>query len=119
MSRLLWWAAVALAGCAGVVDPVAPGPVAADAETRCAAPRLTIDQVTTFETALDRLAPIHGMPIPPNGSIHVPVHVHVVTDGASGHVERFRIQAQVDVLNAAFSGRLGGSDSPLRFDLVS
>ncbi len=119
MSRLLCVAAAAVCGCAGVVDPEPPGRVVADVDTRCAAPRLTIDQVTTYETALDRLAPEHGTVAPPAGSIHVPVHVHVVTDGESGHVERFRIQAQIDVLNAAFGGRLGGADSPFRFDLAS
>lgn len=55
------------------------------------------------------------------GSLLVPVWVHVITKGtglANGDVPTSQINAQIDVLNAAYSGGTGGANTPYRFVLA-
>ena len=52
------------------------------------------------------------------GSITIPVWVHVITDGVNGNVARHQIDAQIRVLNAAYSGRTGGSPTSFQFVLA-
>jgi hypothetical protein len=53
------------------------------------------------------------------GSVIVPVHVHVITDGASGDISDATVQAQIDVLNASYSGQTDGAATPFLFALMS
>ena len=57
-----------------------------------------------------------------NGSVTVPVHVHVlVRNNGSGNVANWRINRQIAVLNEAFSGgsSVAAANTPFRFKLVS
>jgi hypothetical protein len=53
------------------------------------------------------------------GSVTVPVYVHVITSGTTGVVPAAAVTAQVGALNAAFSGRTGGANTPFRFALAA
>jgi hypothetical protein len=57
-----------------------------------------------------------------NGSVTVPVHVHVIVrDNGTGNVPNWRIGRQIAVLNAAYSGASSAAavDTPFRFRLAS
>lgn len=49
-------------------------------------------------------------------TVTVPLWVHVITDGQAGAPEA-AVTAQVETLNAAYGGRLGGADTGVRFAL--
>jgi len=54
--------------------------------------------------------------------VTIPVAFHVIMRGTSysdGNVPNAQIQAQIDVLNDSYAGRLGGASTPFRFRLVS
>ena len=54
------------------------------------------------------------------GSITVPVAFHVITaQNGAGALSQADIDAQIKVLNDAFSGATGGPDTPFRFELTS
>jgi hypothetical protein len=53
------------------------------------------------------------------GRIVVPVRFHMVTDGRLGLVSRASVRRQIDWLNAAYGGRLGGAPTGVSFRLVS
>ncbi|MCP2334945.1 zinc metalloprotease [Actinomadura rupiterrae] len=53
------------------------------------------------------------------GSITVPVHVHVLTDGKAGALTDAAVQRQADALNAAYGGRDGGADTGVAFRVAS
>ena len=52
------------------------------------------------------------------GAITIPVYFHVISDGVNGHVARHQLDAQIRVLNAAFSGRTGGAVTSFQFVLA-
>jgi len=55
------------------------------------------------------------------GTVTVPVYFHVINRGAgieNGDVPDTMLQAQIDVLNAAYSGATGGSNTPFRFAIA-
>jgi len=52
----------------------------------------------------------------PPARITVPTWVHVLTDGASRAADE-AVRAQIDTLNAAYGGRLGGADTGVSFRL--
>ena len=54
------------------------------------------------------------------GSVTVPVYFHVIRSGSgAGDVTDSEINAQIDVLNDAYSGQVGGgANTPFRFTLV-
>lgn len=57
----------------------------------------------------------------PPGSVTIQVYFHVINRGqgiANGDVPDEQIAAQIQVLNAAFSGTTGGVDTPFRFALA-
>jgi hypothetical protein len=57
-----------------------------------------------------------------NGSVTIPVHVHVLTrDNGTGDVKDWRVRKQVDVLNESFSGATSPDavNTPFRFRLAS
>ncbi|TDD95007.1 zinc metalloprotease [Actinomadura rubrisoli] len=49
--------------------------------------------------------------------IRVPVYFHVLHDGSKGNVSNADVQRQIDVLNASYGGRLGGSNTQVGFTL--
>ena len=51
--------------------------------------------------------------VPPVGSVTIPVHMHVITDGTRGKVTATQISQQIAVLNSAYKG------SAFRFSLAS
>lgn len=54
------------------------------------------------------------------GPVTIPVAFHVIQgSGGSGAVSDFAIADQIDVLNDSYSGVSGGTDTGLRFELVS
>lgn len=56
------------------------------------------------------------------GAVTVPVYFHVIRQGsgvANGDVPDSQIAAQINVLNEAYSGSTGGTNTPFRFQLVS
>ncbi|WP_203885180.1 zinc metalloprotease [Planotetraspora kaengkrachanensis] len=55
--------------------------------------------------------------VPVTGEINVPLWVHVIKDGALGLPDA-GVRRQVDTLNAAYGGRLGGVDTGVRFVLA-
>ncbi|GAA2989374.1 zinc metalloprotease [Streptosporangium longisporum] len=64
-----------------------------------------------------------GVPAPPGGPavplalpVTVPTWVHVLTDGRLGAPET-AVRDQIATLNAAYSGKLGGADTGIRFRL--
>ncbi len=55
------------------------------------------------------------------GSVNIPVWVHVINNGAgaaNGDVPQSQIDQQIAVLNAAYGGGTGGSNTPFRFTLA-
>ena len=59
-----------------------------------------------------------GSPLPP-GSVTINVYFHVITNSlGQGAVTAAQIQAQIDVLNAAYGGLTGGANTPFRFYLA-
>ncbi|WP_233358544.1 zinc metalloprotease [Thermomonospora amylolytica] len=50
--------------------------------------------------------------------IVVPVRFHVIADGRDGRLSRATALRQIDVLNAAYSGEGGGTDTGVRFRLA-
>lgn len=52
-------------------------------------------------------------------SVIVPVYVHIITHNGAGDIPDSTIQAQIDVLNAAYGGLTGGVVTPFVFSLVS
>jgi len=82
----------------------------------CGTPDPTPEQIAADER-LDnqRLAPA----LPPPGSITIPVWFHVIRASTTlGNVSRTKIDAQIAVLNAAYSGQTGGADTAFRFTLA-
>jgi hypothetical protein len=50
------------------------------------------------------------------GSVPVNVYIHVITaSNGEGNLSDVTLQAQLDVLNAAYSGAAGGANTPFRF----
>lgn len=50
------------------------------------------------------------------GSVTIPVYFHVIRDSSgNGDVSDSRLDAQINVLNASFSGQTGGTNTPFRF----
>ena len=85
---------------------------------------LTREQVKTHESRTKQIVSrSHSNPSSrPNGSVHISVDFHVVTDNAgNGGVSASRINAQIAVLNQAFAGQTsyGAANTPFRFDLNS
>jgi hypothetical protein len=54
-----------------------------------------------------------------DGSIDVPVYFHVIHSGTRGNLTQQAIDAQLQVLNAAFAGETGGANSSFRFTLAA
>ena len=73
------------------------------------------------QAAVDRAIARHqllGTATVTPGSITVPVYFHIITDGVDGDVAQHQIDAQIRVLNSAFSGRTGGTATSFQFVLA-
>lgn len=86
---------------------------------KCGTADLDTKSVIAVETKLSPLLQAGGKLLA--GSVLIPVHVHVITDGKAGAVDPAAVQKQIDVLNAAFSGKESaqGEATAFRFSLGS
>lgn len=99
-------------GCGGTLEPVEPGP-AEVTEARCGTEDADAAELSRVESRLAEHA-VRTMRLP--GSVRVPTYVHVIRKGtgtANGDVPDSVVLAQLNVLNAAFSG------TPFYFDRVA
>jgi hypothetical protein len=72
------------------------------------------------------LSPLHGDNLPASAKgkaprafkVTIPVHFHVITDGATGALTDAQIAGQIAVLNTTFSGGEGGTPSGFSFKLA-
>jgi hypothetical protein len=55
--------------------------------------------------------------VPAGFQVTVPTYVHVITDGATGHLSAAQVAEQIQVLNMSFAGFWGGADTGFRFEL--
>ena len=99
-----------------LVSPAAP----ASKRDRCATKDLDERSATEIQVALEEFNRNRGQ-IRKSGSVTIPVYFHVVNKGKgieNGDVPMTMLRAQVDVLNASFSGTTGGANTPYRFVLA-
>jgi hypothetical protein len=99
---------------------LASQPSPASNRQHCATKDLDETSAAQIQTSLDQFNRSRGQ-IRKSGSVTVPVYFHVVNKGkgiANGDVPMTMLKAQVDVLNASFSGTTGGANSPYRFVLA-
>lgn len=95
-----------------------PGP--ASKREHCATKDLDETSATQIQTSLDQFNRGRGQ-LRKSGSVTVPVYYHVVNKGkgvANGDIPMTMLKAQIDVLNASYSGATGGANTPYRFVLV-
>lgn len=87
---------------------------------RCATPHVDDEQAEAVDHEMEqRLANKTSMA---TGTITIPVYVHVLRQGlseADGNVPHSQIQAQIQVLNDAYSGATGGAQTPFAFQLIA
>lgn len=92
-----------------------------DGLRRCSTPAPTTDEIRADEIRMTIAAGANGGALA-DGSVTVPVVWHVITStGGAGTLSQQSIQAQIDVLNAAYGGSTSSSstNTPFRFQLVS
>jgi Pregnancy-associated plasma protein-A len=95
-------------------------PAPASNREHCATKDLDETSASQIQTALDQFNRSRGQ-IRKSGSVTVPVYYHVVNKGkgvANGDVPTTMLKAQIDVLNASYSGATGGVNTPYRFVLA-
>ncbi|HEX7999188.1 MAG TPA: zinc metalloprotease [Pyrinomonadaceae bacterium] len=101
---------------------VASSPAAVGSRQRCATKDLDETTATQIQTSLDEFNSGRNRgQIRKSGAVSIPVYFHVVNKGkgiANGDVPMQMLRAQVDVLNASYSGATGGADTPYRFVLA-
>jgi cysteine-rich repeat protein len=108
-----------VASCAGVDTPDG-SPPAGYAHYQCGTKDLSDLELQAFETALDVIAPDSATADRTVGSLNIPVHFHVITDASAGSaVDNAKLQKQIDLLNAAYGGKTGGSGTAFKFTLAS
>jgi Pregnancy-associated plasma protein-A len=97
-------------------------PAAGASRQRCATKDLDETTATQIQTSLDEFNSGRNRgQIRKSGAVSIPVYFHVVNKGkgiANGDVPMQMLRAQVDVLNASYSGATGGADTPYRFVLA-
>jgi hypothetical protein len=112
-------ASTALVSASALIDECAEPAVAGGVEFRVKKGGKT-PEPPILADKLDLLADAGSVRRSAPGSITVPTYVHVIQPSAAiGAVSDKRIDAQIDVLNAAFSGAqgAGAADTPFRFEL--
>ncbi len=104
--------------------PTAPDEIEAPVETgptrRCSTPTPTPEDVQADQIRM-QISAANASTLSA-GSVTIPVAVHVITSSNGvGALSQAVIDAQIDVLNASFSGGTSDSsvDTPFRFELVS
>jgi hypothetical protein len=88
---------------------------------RCGTRRVDAAEARAIADALERFrAELRAADLERDpGSVPVNVYVHVITaSSGEGNLDDTSIGAQIDVLNAAYSGATGGINSPFRFVLI-
>ncbi len=83
---------------------------------------LTQAEITAMEGRAARILGDRKIAARANGSVTVPVHVHVlVRNNGTGNVADWRVNRQIAVLNQAFSGSTSAAaaNTPFRFRLAS
>ncbi|MEJ7599044.1 MAG: zinc metalloprotease [Kofleriaceae bacterium] len=100
-----------LVGCTDAPDTTQnPQPVSRECKTRTPSASETIAVDIAVGGGETDLAPS----IP--GSVVVPVYTHIITDTAgAGDITDAEVEAQLDVLNAAYAGETGGDQTPFSF----
>jgi hypothetical protein len=89
------------------------GSSAALSASRCATP--PIDEATRTALEAQREALRNSRNDSCTGTQLIPVYFHVIHDGTSGDVSDSVLDAQLDVLNQAYAGVLGGAGTTFRF----
>lgn len=88
---------------------------------RCATPALTASEKRKVESAARvRIKRYGNRRIRGEGGI-IPVYVHVISSGSTlkqGNIPDALIKEQIEVLNRAYGGSLGGAGSEFKFSLV-
>ncbi len=82
----------------------------------CGTPSLSASQKAQDAARMQQYVPPASF-----GLVTIPVHVHVINNGPTytfGNVPQEMIEAQIEHLNAAFSGQTGGVGTPFRFELM-
>ncbi|HEY0376514.1 MAG TPA: zinc metalloprotease [Pyrinomonadaceae bacterium] len=100
--------------------PVGNAGPAASKRDRCATKDLDEKTAAEVQVSLDQFNRNRGQ-VRKSGSVTVPVYFHVVNKGRgveNGDVPMTMLRAQVDVLNASYSGATGGANTPYRFVLA-
>jgi len=95
------------------------------AGARCATPELSAREMLKIDqnlAAFDFVRGAAGGVIDrPAGSVTVDVWFHIINKGSgisNGDIPQSQIDAQMSVLNGAYSGATGGTDTPFRFVLA-
>ncbi|MDT4895469.1 MAG: hypothetical protein QOH25_546 [Acidobacteriota bacterium] len=102
------------------LNTLASQPSPASNRQHCATKDLDETSAAQIQTSLDQFNNSRGQ-IRKSGAVTVPVYFHVVNKGkgiANGDVPSNMLKAQVDVLNASYSGATGGANTPYRFVLA-
>ncbi|MBD0326952.1 MAG: hypothetical protein ICV68_11000, partial [Pyrinomonadaceae bacterium] len=101
---------------------IATSAATAASRQRCATKDLDETTATQIQNSLNEFNSGRNRgQIRKSGAVTIPVYFHVVNKGkgiANGDVPMQMLRAQVDVLNASFSGATGGADTPYRFVLA-
>lgn len=107
--------------CAGTGDssaPAAQGAGVAVAAPRCA----TVDLPLATQLAVQKMLDSRPRTLAPvAGSVTIPVYWHVINKGtgiANGDIPQSWIDAQINVLNAAYAGNTGGAVTSFKFVLA-
>lgn len=93
-----------------------------DSGARCGSRNVDEIEIREVQSAVDRFMAEQRLSLRTNGTVTIPVYVHVINQGAgiaNGDVPDNQIQDQIDVLNAAYGGGTGGSGTPFLVQLVS
>ena len=109
----------AVVGCVGADDAANNGVSDETLSRRCAYKSPTVEEAAVAEAKMDAEVPDRE-DSKPAGSVKVNVYFHVINNGtgaANGDVAEKLINDQLDVLNAAYSGKdsKGGFDTAYRF----
>jgi len=88
---------------------------------RCGTPHPAAEEIAAIEARDAEFARLAGLAARPAGSVSIPVWFHVINKGtgiSNGDITDNMIGDQIAVLNAAYSGITGGTNTPFRFTLA-
>ncbi len=93
-----------------------------DSGARCGSRHVDEIEIQSVQGAVDRFMSEQRLSLRTNGTVTIPVYVHVINNGtgiANGDIPDSQILDQINVLNAAYGGGTGGSGTPFLFELIS